>query len=233
MSERGPTRQERRLRLIDGKPEGTLVVHEIYRSLQGESVHAGRPCAFVRLGACDLRCRWCDTPHAFHRGEVMALEQVTARIEALGTPLVELTGGEPLLQREAFTLMERLCDGGYEVLLETSGARDVGAVDPRVHIIMDLKCPDSGEVAANDWQNLERLKPTDSIKLVVASRADFDWAAETIRRHRLDERFVVLFSAVWGAVDPTDLAAWLLEARIEARLQLQLHKVLWGDAPGV
>jgi 7-carboxy-7-deazaguanine synthase len=233
MSEPRRTREERRLRLLDDKPAGSLVVHEIYRSLQGESIHAGRPCGFVRLGACDLRCRWCDTPHAFHQGRTMHLEEVIAEVEALETPLVEITGGEPLLQDEVFPLMERLSDHGHELLLETSGGRDVSRVDPRVHIIMDLKCPGSGEVEANDWQNLDRLKSSDSIKLVVASRADFDWAAEIIRTHRLDERFTVIFSAVWKAVDPTDLAAWLLEARVNARLQLQLHKVLWGDRPGV
>ena len=208
-------------------------MHEIYRSLQGESIHAGRPCTFVRLAVCDLRCRWCDTPHAFHEGQVMVLDEVVGRIEALETRLVELTGGEPLLQVEAFELMTRLADRGYEVLVETSGGRDLSAVDPRVHIIMDLKCPDSGEVEANDWQNLERLKASDSIKLVIASRADFDWALETIRRHHLDQRFTVLVSAVYGEVDPTDLAAWLLEAKVGARLQLQLHKILWGEARGV
>jgi len=163
----------------------------------------------------------------------MAIDEVVAAVAALQTPLVELTGGEPLLQDEVHPLMAELCDRGHEVLIETSGARDVGRIDRRVHVIMDLKCPDSGEVGANDWSNLDRLKPSDSIKLVVASRADFDWAAAVIREHRLDTRFTVLFSAVHRAVDPTDLAGWLLASGLNARLQLQLHKVLWGDARGV
>ncbi len=217
----------RRLRPIEGRREGTLVIHEIYRSLQGESTFAGLPCIFVRLTACHLRCRYCDTPHAFAQGEELSLDDVVARVLELGDPLVEVTGGEPLLQAEVFPLMERLADAGRTVLLETSGAVDIGSVDPRVHIILDLKTPGSGEVAANLWSNIPHLKPTDEIKVVLCDRADFDWAVEQIHRFALLERCPILFSAVHGELNPTDLAAWILESRLPIRLQLQQHKILW------
>src|SRR5205085_1647315 len=154
-----------------------------YRSLQGESAYAGLPCVFVRLSVCDARCVWCDTPHAFNQGRLLPLDEVVAAALAYDCPLVEVTGGEPLLQPEVLPLMSRLADAGRTVLLETSGAHDVAPVDRRVHIIMDLKCPDSGECGHNFWPNLDRLKPTDQIKFVVASRGDFDCAADTARRH--------------------------------------------------
>ena len=166
-----------RLRPLEGKPPGTLVIHEIYRSLQGESTFAGLPCVFIRLTACHLRCVYCDTPHAFSQGEVLDLDEVVARAIELGDDLVELTGGEPLLQPEVYPLMTRLADAGKTVLLETSGAVDIAAVDPRVRIILDIKTPGSGEAAANVWSNLDRLKPTDELKVVVCDRDDFDWAA--------------------------------------------------------
>jgi 7-carboxy-7-deazaguanine synthase len=217
----------RRLALLEGKPAGQLLVHEIYRSLQGESSFAGQPCVFVRLAVCGQRCRWCDTPHAFTQGELMTIDAVVERVLGHGCSLVELTGGEPLLQPEALTLMRRLADLGLTVLLETSGAEDVGPVDPRVHVIMDLKCPDSGEQENNRWENLDELEAGDEIKLVIASRRDFDWAAEVIRRRRLDQRFTVLLSPVFGELDPRELARWLLESGVGARLQLQLHKYIW------
>ncbi len=229
----GPAASQR-LRPLLGKPAGSLAIHEIYRSLQGESVYAGLPCAFIRLTACHLRCGYCDTPHAFHGGEIVALDEAVGRALALGDDLVEVTGGEPLLQPEVFPLMSRLADAGRTVLLETSGAIDVAPVDPRVHIILDVKTPGSGEVGANLDVNLDRLKPTDEVKYVVCDRADFDWSVAHARRHGLAARFPILVSPAHGLVDPADLAAWVLDCRLPLRLQLPLHKRLWGpDARGV
>ncbi len=223
-----------RLLPLRDRPAGRLLIHEIYRSIQGESTFAGLPCAFVRLAVCDARCTWCDTPHAFTQGSLHDLEDVIRRVEALRCDLVEVTGGEPLLQEEVYPLMAGLADRGHTVLLETSGMHALSRVDRRVHIIMDLKCPDSGECARNRWQNLEELKPTDEVKLVVASRRDFDWAANAVREHRLDRRFTVLVSAVFGRVTPRELAEWLLESGLTMRLQLQIHKYIWDpQARGV
>jgi 7-carboxy-7-deazaguanine synthase len=219
-----------RLRPLEGKPSGTLVIHEIYRSLQGESTFAGLPCVFIRLTACHLRCVYCDTPHAFSEGEVRVLDDIIARALELGDDLVEITGGEPLLQPEVYPLMTSLADAGKTVLLETSGAVDTAAVDPRVRIILDIKTPGSGEVATNIWSNLDRLKATDEVKVVVCDRADFDWAAKVVRERRLVERCPVLFSASFGSVNPTELASWILESRLPVRLQLQQHKILWDPA---
>lgn len=216
-----------RVALLESSPPGQLLIHEIYRSLQGESTYAGLPCVFVRLAVCDSRCVWCDTPHAFTQGEWWSLEEVVRRALSFETPLVEVTGGEPLLQSPVFDLMTRLADAERTVLLETSGAHDVGPVDRRVHIIMDLKCPDSGESDRNFWSNLDRLKPTDEIKFVIASRRDFDWTVATIRKHSLDRRFSVLVSPVFGSVSPQELSGWLLESGLQVRMQLQLHKLIW------
>lgn len=223
-----PAKLARRLALLADKPEGSLVVHEVYRSLQGESTYAGLPCTFVRLAVCDARCKWCDTPHAFHDGQVRSVESILEEVRGLECNLVELTGGEPLLQPEVFGLMRELADRGHRVLLETSGAHDLSPVDPRVHVIMDLKCPDSGECENNRWDNLDLLKPTDEIKFVVASRRDFDWMVTTIRTHRLEGKVGLLVSAVWGDVAPRDLAEWLLASGVVARMQLQMHKYVWG-----
>src|SRR5579883_2044610 len=187
-----------RLRPLDGKPPGTLVVHEIYRSLQGESTFAGLPCVFIRLTACHLRCVYCDTPHAFSEGRALGLDEIAARAMALGDDLVEITGGEPLLQPEVFPLMTRLADAGRTVLLETSGAIDITPVDPRVRVILDLKTPGSGEVVANLWSNLDRLKPTDEVKFVLCDRTDFDWAIEQVHAYSLTDRCPVLFSTAFG-----------------------------------
>lgn len=228
------TTRTQRLRPLRNRPDGTLVVHEIYRSLQGESTFVGLPCVFVRLTACLLRCGYCDTPHAFQQGETLSVAEVFDRAMALGDRLVELTGGEPLLQREVYPLMTRLADAGRTVLLETSGAVDIAAVDPRVHIILDLKTPGSGEVAANVWANLDLLRPKDEVKFVVCDRADFDWSVAQVRAHKLIDRCPVLFSPVFGRVGPADLAAWVLETGLPVRLQVQLHKTLWGpNARGV
>ena len=216
-----------RVALLRTVPPGELLIHELYRSIQGESTFAGLPCVFIRTTVCDLRCSWCDTPHAFTQGERLPRSEVLAKTLAFDCPLVELTGGEPLLQPDVFPLMAELCDAGKTVLLETSGAHDVSAVDSRVHIIMDLKCPDSGEEHRNYWPNLDVLKPTDEIKFVIASRRDWDWTVSTVREHRLDERFGVLVSTVFGAVTPRDLTDWLLESGLNLRMQLQMHKYIW------
>ncbi len=207
---------------------GELLIHEIYLSVQGESTYAGLPCVFVRTSVCDLRCSWCDTPHAFNRGERMTRAAVLAAVLAFDCPLVEVTGGEPLLQAEVYPLMAALADAGKTVLLETSGAHDVNGVDPRVVVVMDLKCPDSGEEARNYWPNLAVLKPTAEVKFVIASERDWRWSEATIRAHRLDERFAVLVSCVFGRVEPRQLVAWLLAAELpRVRVQVQLHKVIW------
>jgi 7-carboxy-7-deazaguanine synthase len=231
-----------RLSTLAGKPVGQLLVHEIYRSIQGESTFAGLPCVFVRLAVCDARCVWCDTPHAFTQGTLYSIDQILRRVMEYRCPLVEITGGEPLIQVEVFPLMSRLVDRGLTVLLETSGAHDLGPVDPRVHIIMDLKCPDSVESAGNRWSNLDLLKPTDQVKFVIASKRDFDWTIQTIRAYDLDRRFTLLLSPVFSlppnspapTIAPAELAQWLLESGLQARLQLQLHKFIWDpQARGV
>lgn len=208
-------------------PARELLVHEVYRSLQGESTYAGLPCVFVRTTACHLRCKWCDTPHAFNQGVRMTRAEVLAKVLEFDCSLVELTGGEPLLQPEVLPLMAELADAGKTVLLETSGSLPIAGIDPRVRIIMDLKCPDSGECDANDYSNLKDLKPSDEIKFVIASSTDWHWTAATIREHELDERFAVLVSAVFGAVELADLAEWVLASGLNVRMQLQMHKFIW------
>ncbi|VTU01778.1 7-carboxy-7-deazaguanine synthase : 7-carboxy-7-deazaguanine synthase OS=Singulisphaera acidiphila (strain ATCC BAA-1392 / DSM 18658 / VKM B-2454 / MOB10) GN=queE PE=3 SV=1: Fer4_14: Radical_SAM [Gemmataceae bacterium] len=226
-----PPEARHRVQLLGRVPAGELLVHEVYRSVQGESTFAGLPCVFVRLSVCDLRCVWCDTPHAFNRGERMSRADVLAEALAFDCPLVEVTGGEPLLQPDVFPLMSELADAGRTVLLETSGAHDVSRVDRRVHVVMDLKCPDSGECDRNLWANLDALKPTDEIKFVISSRRDWDWAAATIREHQLDARFACLVSPVFGNVQPVELVNWLLESGLQrVRFQLQLHKIVWDPA---
>lgn len=226
--------QARRTAPLQDKPDGQLLVHEVYRSIQGESTFAGLPCVFIRLAVCHLRCSWCDTAHAFKQGTLYPLDQLVEEVLGHDCPLVEITGGEPLLQPESLPLMARLADSGRTVLLETSGALSIRGVDPRVHIILDLKCPDSGEVDWNHWPNLELLKPGDQIKFVIASSADFAWAAQTIRDHQLAQRFEVLLSPVLDRVPPARLAEWLLQSRLQVRLQLQLHKFIWDpQARGV
>jgi 7-carboxy-7-deazaguanine synthase len=212
-----------------------LRVHEIYESIQGESTFAGLPCAFVRLSRCNLRCRWCDTPQAFEGGTQMSRAEVLKKALSFGTPLVELTGGEPLLQEGAIPLLRELCDAGRTVLLETSGERDISAVDPRVHRIMDLKAPASGESERNRWENIQHLTERDEVKIVLADRADYEWAKHVIEQHRLADRVhEVLLSPVWGELDPKDLVKWVLEDDLPVRVQIQMHKVIWdADAQGV
>jgi 7-carboxy-7-deazaguanine synthase len=206
----------------------TLTITEIYPSIQGESTFAGQACTFVRLTACDLRCQWCDTPYAFHEGRKQTVDDIVQAIGALGHRLVELTGGEPLLQPNAPLLMQRLLDEGYTVLLETGGHRPIDAVPEGVHRIVDVKCPGSGESARMHWQNLEVLRPSDEVKFVVGSRHDYDYAKDVIDRYDLPRRCgAVQLSPVFGQLPPAELAAWILADRLPARLQLQQHKYIW------
>lgn len=206
-----------------------LTVHEIYLSVQGESTHVGRPCVFVRLTACNLRCRWCDTPYAFTGGRKMSLEDVVTDVERHETRLVEITGGEPLLQREVYPLMERLLERGYEVLLETGGHVPLDDVPEPVRAIVDVKCPASGEAHKMHWPNLDQLSPHDEVKFVIADRGDFDYAAGVTCTYRLSERAAaVLFSPVHGELDPAQLVRWILDARLPVRLQIQAHKYIWS-----
>ena len=219
--------KSQRLEPLKDKLVGHLLVHEIYRSIQGESTFAGLPCVFVRLSVCSARCVWCDTPHAFTQGEVHRLDSVIERVLSFGCPLVELTGGEPLLQEESLVLMTRLADAGLTVLLETSGTVPITGVDPRVHIILDLKCPDSGECENNLYSNIEMLKSKDEIKFVIASARDFEWAKAKIRELDLERQFTVLVSPVVPSIREIQLAEWLLASGLNVRMQLQLHKYVW------
>lgn len=208
-------------------------VTEIFHSIQGESSHAGRPCVFVRLTGCNLRCRWCDSEYTFTGGEKTSLDDVLTRVRGYGCKLVEITGGEPLAQSEAFDLIRTLCDEGFEVLIETSGSIDITPVDRRAKIILDVKCPGSGEAAKNRWENLDSLRPHDEVKFVIADRTDYDFAKRIVAEKNLD-RWTVLFSPVWGELDMKSLAEWMLADRVAARLQTQLHKHIWGaEARGV
>lgn len=213
-----------------------LRVTEIFRSIQGESTHMGRPCSFVRLTGCPMRCVWCDSEYTFTGGEKMALEDVMQRVRDFGCRLVEVTGGEPLAQREAYTLIERLCDEGYEVLIETGGYVSTEGVDPRAKIILDVKCPASGEEERNHWPNLERLRADkDEVKFVVANRGDWDYARQVIERYDLERKaLAVLISPVWEAVDLKELAENISSSGLDVRMQLQMHKQIWGaEARGV
>jgi 7-carboxy-7-deazaguanine synthase len=212
-----------------------LTINEIFHSIQGESTHTGRPCVFVRLTACDLRCSWCDTPYAFHEGRKMTVDQVITDVEAFECPVVEITGGEPLLQRDVYPLMQQLVDRGHTVLLETGGHRSIASVPPSVIRIVDVKCPGSGESAKMDWHNLELLKPSDEVKFVIKDRVDYEFSRDVIARHELVGKCAaVLMSPVHGVLPAKDLAAWILADRLPVRLQLQAHKYIWSpDARGV
>ena len=209
-----------------------LRLTEIFHSLQGEASRAGLPTVFVRLTGCPLRCVWCDTTYSFTGGEPATVASVLAAVAQYPVRQVCVTGGEPLAQKECLPLLSALCDAGYDVSLETSGALDIAAVDPRVARIMDLKAPDSGESDKNRWENLAFLTPRDEIKIVVASRADYEWAREAIRTHKLDTICPVLLSPAAGLVDATALADWILADGLDVRFQMQLHKLLWGNAKG-
>jgi 7-carboxy-7-deazaguanine synthase len=213
----------------------TLVIHEIYASIQGESTFAGLPCAFVRTTGCNLRCVWCDTPQAFHGGKRMLRQAVLERALSFRTPLVELTGGEPLLQPAIFPLATELCDLGKTVLVETSGEADVAALDARVRKVMDLKCPASGECGRNRWSNLEHISARDEIKFVLADRGDYEWMRATISERGLATRTPnLLASPVFGKLAAKQLVDWVLADALPVRVNLQLHKYIWGpDAAGV
>jgi 7-carboxy-7-deazaguanine synthase len=212
-----------------------LVVHEIYLSVQGESTYVGRPCVFVRLTACDLRCQWCDTPYAFTGGTKMPVEAIVADVVRQRCSLVEITGGEPLLQPEVYELMQRLLAGGHEVLVETGGHRSTERIPSGVVTILDVKCPASGEAGRMHWPNLDRLRPRDEVKFVIQDREDFDYACDVVRRHDLTAKAAaVLFSPVHGVLAADVLARWMLQTGLPVRLQLQAHKYIWSpEARGV
>ena len=209
--------------------EDTLVIHEIYASIQGESTFAGLPCTFVRSTGCNLRCSWCDTTQAFYGGTRMPRAEVLAQALATGTGLVELTGGEPLLQPGVLPLLKELCDAGRTVLIETSGESNVSGVDPRVHKIMDLKAPGSGESTRNRWSNLEHITPRDELKFVLCDRADYEWMRDVIRARDLTQRTPnLLASTVFGTLATKKLVEWVMEDRLPVRVQLQMHKYVWA-----
>lgn len=205
----------------------SLVIDSIYESIQGESTKAGWPCVFVRTTGCPLRCRWCDTSYAFSGGNQMSLEEVIAKVNTFSTDLVELTGGEPLAQEASFDLCTRLVAQGKQVMIETSGSIDLGRLHQQVHVIMDIKCPDSGMDRHNHLANLDHLKPTDEIKFVVASHEDFLWSIDLIKNHQLDRRFTILISPAFALVKPKDLSQWILASGLRVKLNLQLHKFIW------
>ena len=213
----------------------TLQINEIFLSIQGESTFAGLPCVFVRTTGCPLRCSWCDTKYAYSEGKEMSLDAVMGQVKGYGVPLVEATGGEPLAQKGMLPLLTLLCDEGKTVLLETSGAVDIAPVDPRVHVIMDIKCPVSGMTDRMRWENIQHLESKDEVKFVLANREDYEFARQTIHEHDLAKRCgSVLLSTVFGQVNRKDIVAWMLEDRLPARFQLQMHKFIWDpDARGV
>ncbi|MDP3210335.1 MAG: 7-carboxy-7-deazaguanine synthase QueE [Methylotenera sp.] len=209
-----------------------LKIHEIFYSLQGESSRVGLPTVFVRLTGCPMRCVYCDTAYAFSGGSNMEIDDILTKVAEFATPYVTVTGGEPLAQKDCHVLLKALCDQGYSVSLETGGAIDIGPVDARVSVILDIKTPDSGELKNNLWANLTHLKKTDEVKFVLCSRADYDWAKDLLVKERLTDKCPVLFSPVYSQLMPSDLADWVLEDKLPVRMQLQLHKVLWGEVPG-
>jgi 7-carboxy-7-deazaguanine synthase len=206
----------------------TLRVTEIFHSIQGESTRVGLPCVFIRLTGCPLRCTWCDTEYAFYEGHTMTMSQVLDQVKMYGCPVVEVTGGEPLHQPNALVLLSELCDTGYTVMLETSGAFDVSGVDKRVSIIMDVKCPGSGMMERMLWSNLDHLSSKDEAKFVLKDRGDYEWAKTIIHRHQMGGRCSILLSPVFGSLELQPLAQWILEDRLPVRFQLQLHKYIWN-----
>jgi 7-carboxy-7-deazaguanine synthase len=213
-------------------PAERLRITEIFHSIQGEADAIGWRTVFVRLTGCPLRCVWCDTEYSFYGGDWRDIDDIMAEVASHGAKHVCVTGGEPLAQKRCLILLKRLCDAGHDVSLETSGALDVAQVDPRVRKVMDLKAPDSGEAKRNLWSNIEHLLPHDQVKIVIASRADYEWARDVVAEHDLVKRCMVLFSPVHGAIKPRDLAEWIIEDKLDVRFQLQLHKLLWNDEPG-
>jgi 7-carboxy-7-deazaguanine synthase len=213
--------------MIKNNPQ-TLVINEIYQSIQGESTHTGRRCIFIRLTYCNIRCSYCDSAYAFEEGREMTIEDILNEVRRYDCRLVEITGGEPLFQENAPLLMTRLCDAGYEVLLETGGTIDISTVDPRVKRIVDFKCPSSGMVKKNYWNNTEQLRQDDEVKFVIGTRDDYEWSREMIGRHRLAEKATVLMSVVFGKLEPVQLCGWILQDNLDVRFQLQAHKYIWS-----
>jgi len=206
----------------------SLVINEIFHSIQGESSHTGRPCVFVRLTYCNLRCSYCDTAYAFYDGKEMSIEEVVGSIRGYSCKLVEITGGEPLLQPAVHQLMSRLCDDGYEVMLETGGSLDIGSVDLRVRKIVDFKCPSSTMVNKNLWENVRYLRNGDEVKFVIANREDYDWSKDALTRYGILGRCEVLMSVVFHDLEPVQLVEWILQDRLDVRFQIQLHKIVWS-----
>ena len=217
---------------LDADLQNSLRVTEIFYSIQGESSRVGLPTVFVRLTGCPLRCVWCDTEYAFSGGISLTVADVLQRVAGFGCATVCVTGGEPLAQKNCLPLLAALCNAGHSVSLETSGALDIGGIDPRVARIVDLKAPGSGEQEKNLWENLDLLTAHDELKFVLASREDYDWAVSACRQRRLFERCPVLFSPVQGQLDPAQLAQWIIDEHLPVRFQLQLHKLLWGNTRG-
>lgn len=212
----------------------SLRITEIFHSIQGESTKAGLPCVFIRLTGCPLRCTWCDTEYAFYEGMTVAIPEILEKVKTYGCPVVEVTGGEPLHQPQALLLLSELCEAGYTVMLETSGAFDVSGVDRRVSIIMDIKCPGSGMMDRMLWSNLDHVSSKDELKFVLKDRGDYEWAREVIHRYALEDRCPILFSPVFGSLELQSLAQWILEDRLPVRFQIQLHKHIWDpQARGV
>ena len=211
-----------------------LKINEIYYSIQGESTKAGLPCVFIRLTYCNLRCTYCDTEYAFYEGYDQSIDSVIEEIKKFNCNLVEVTGGEPLVQNESLELMKRLCDEGFEVMLETGGSLPIEQVDKRVQIILDLKCPSSGMLKKNMYENVDHLKPLDEVKFVIGTREDYEWSKEQVERYKLNEKCPVLFSVVFGELEPLTLVNWILEDKLDVRFQLQMHKFIWEpDKKGV
>ncbi|MEN3038741.1 MAG: radical SAM protein [Candidatus Kryptonium sp.] len=215
--------------MIINKGENILTVNEIFYSIQGESSWMGLPCVFVRLTYCDLRCIWCDTEYAFYEGTDMTIDQIIEKVKSYNCKLVEITGGEPLLQENSLKLMKRLCDENFTVLLETGGHRDISQVDPRVHIIMDIKCPGSKMSHKNRWENINYLSQKDEVKFVIKDRNDYEWAKDIIKKFNLAGKVgAILFSPVFGEIEPVEIVTWILEDKLPVRFQIQLHKYIWS-----
>ncbi len=211
-----------------------LKINEIYYSIQGESTKAGLPCVFIRLTYCNLRCTYCDTEYAFYEGYDSSIDEVIKKIKTYGCNLVEVTGGEPLVQEESIDLMKRLCDEGFEVMLETGGSLPIADIDKRVSVILDLKCPSSGMLKKNLYENVNYLKPVDEVKFVIGTREDYEWSKEQVAKYELNKKSTVLFSVVFGELEPLTLVNWILEDKLDVRYQLQMHKFIWEpDKKGV